>query len=200
MPVTPTGHLALEMLRVENMIAASSMWRAVVAFPDVDWPTLETAADAAAGTEEDARAAVVWEREDSTALSQGTDPETFLPRAIIRHLTDAEITRIPASVSAYLRAQSDRLDVGVGLGLAVEGLNISGRGDLTPQNETRVQVGGRAAAYLRFVASQRWGLFSELAGTFVPSTYDIELAPRGVVGSTPAAWLGLTLGGTMTLR
>lgn len=93
MPVTPVGHLALEMLRVENMIAASSMWRAVVAFPDVDWPTLAAAAAAEAGTEEDARAAVVWEREDDTALSQGTDPDTFTPRAIIRHLTDAEITR-----------------------------------------------------------------------------------------------------------
>lgn len=93
MPVTPVGYLALEMLHVENMIAASAMWRAVVAFPDADWPTLETAADAAAGTEEDARAAVIWEREDDASLSQGTDPDTFLPRAIIRHMTDAELTR-----------------------------------------------------------------------------------------------------------
>lgn len=94
MPVTVDGHRGAELLHLENAIAACAIWRAVVEDWDVDWAALKAAADADAGTEEAARAAVIWEKTDvEESMSQGDDPEAATPRCLIRHMSDGEITR-----------------------------------------------------------------------------------------------------------
>ncbi len=112
---------------------------------------------------------------------------------------EVELTRLPANVTVYVRANRPTLEGAVGLGLSVEGLHFAGRGSFTPEAHTRVQVGVRTAAQARLVLSEGWSTFCEVSGTFVPSTYDLELAPEGVVGSAPAVWLGVSLGVSMGL-
>lgn len=84
MAVTPAYDVSLELLHLENTLAASEMFRAVVAQPDADWDTVEALADAATSSEDDARARILWEEIDSSVTD---DP----PQAIIRQLPDTLI-------------------------------------------------------------------------------------------------------------
>ncbi len=110
-----------------------------------------------------------------------------------------EVVRLPANVSAYVTTQGSDADVAVGLGLAVEGLHVAGRGDFTPHTQSVLQMGVRAAARGRLLFDEGKSVFCEVNGTFVPSTHDLAIEPDGIIGSTPAVWLGLTLGGSMGL-
>src|SRR5690606_20898140 len=111
----------------------------------------------------------------------------------------ADVVRLPANVSAYVGTRRSDVDVAVGLGLAVEGLHIAGRGDFTPHTQSVLQLGLRAAARGRLLLDEGRSLFCDINGTFVPSTHDLAIEPDGVVGSTPPVWFGVTLGGTIGL-
>lgn len=86
MPVTPEHDISLELLHLENTLAASQMFRAVVEEPDADWDTVKALADAETADETAARARIIWEELDASVSDAP-------PQAIIRQLPDTLIER-----------------------------------------------------------------------------------------------------------
>jgi hypothetical protein len=87
MAVTPEHDISLELLHLENTLAASEMWRAIVASPLADWPTVKALADAATSSEANARARIIWDDFDDSV-----DDEP--PQALIRQLPDTALDRV----------------------------------------------------------------------------------------------------------
>ena len=64
-----------------------------------------------------------------------------------------------------------------------------------PQAGTRLDLGGRAGVTVHFGGPL--ARVQEIAGVHVdafPKPYDVTLTPQGMVGRTPALWIGATLG------
>lgn len=87
MAVTPAYDISLELLHLENTLAASEMWRAIVASPLADWPTVSQLADAATSPAADARERIIWDEFDDSV-------DDVPPQALIRQLPDTAIDRV----------------------------------------------------------------------------------------------------------
>lgn len=76
-----------------------------------------------------------------------------------------------------------------------EGLNT-----LMPQQGTRFDLGGRVGVALRFgPPSARAVPFVGLHALVFPRRYEIATTPQGALGSTPALWVGVALGLSVSL-
>jgi hypothetical protein len=76
-----------------------------------------------------------------------------------------------------------------------EGLNT-----LMPQQGTRLDLGARVGVALRLGRpSARAAPFVGLHALVFPRPYEIATSPQGTLGSTPALWLGATLGLSVSL-
>jgi hypothetical protein len=84
------------------------------------------------------------------------------------------------------------MDLGVvGALLLVEG---QGQALDTSRQATRVEVGGRLGAQVRYWASEHAGISGGMFGSWFPKPYALQVDGIGVVGRTPSAWIGGSLG------
>ena len=112
--------------------------------------------------------------------------------------------RLPADVS--VRAQGTmRLGKSrflepygeLGLGLAL--MRESGLELATRQTRDAIELGVRAAAGVQLAGASRLAPFVALHAELVPNPPAISALPRGVVGHTPALWIGATAGASWRL-
>lgn len=102
--------------------------------------------------------------------------------------------RLPADIGVRARLVGGEVTLYGEAGVAVAWLSARAL-DLNA-NETHAgfEVGAFAGVGLRFLPSARLGPFVALRSEFVPSPPGILALPRGIVGHTPALWLGATAG------
>ena len=84
-------------------------------------------------------------------------------------------------------------------GLAGAVFHLSGVATAGSAAATRFDLGARAALLARFGAAT--ARLAPLVGLHVqafPRPYDITLTPQGMLGRTPALWLGATVGLAIT--
>jgi hypothetical protein len=109
--------------------------------------------------------------------------------------------RLPVDAGVRVHFDAGKLapyaELGLGLTLvserAVELATSSGR-------QYGTELGLRAAVGARLVTGARVTAFAALQAELVPSPVAIFALPRGDAGSTPAVWLGATVGGSLGVR
>jgi hypothetical protein len=103
--------------------------------------------------------------------------------------------RIPLDLDLRLQRAFGSLELGAELGMAAVIFHAQGLSTVMRQQGTRLDLGARAGAWLRFGRpSTRAAPFVGVHGLLFPWPYEIAVTPRGTLGSLPALWLGATLG------
>jgi len=112
----------------------------------------------------------------------------------------ARQTRVPLDLGVRLDRRAGSFAFGGEIGLAAAIFHADGLNTAMPQAGTRIDLGGRAGILLR---CDRWSAraapFVGLHALLFPWPYEIAIAPAGTLGSTPALWLGATLGIAISL-
>lgn len=104
-------------------------------------------------------------------------------------------TRLPLDLGVRLERRRGPLALGGELGVAAAIFHADGLDTAMPQAGTRLDLGGRAGVFLRCQrCSPRAAPFVGLHVLLFPWPYAIAVAPADTLGSTPALWLGATLG------
>lgn len=110
------------------------------------------------------------------------------------------MTRAPLDLSGGLSWGGSVVRGVVGAGVAGDLLHLEGTGVAEAQSSLRFDVGLRAHVGVRFrFGAKVWGV-TEVSGTYFPRPYEFEVPPHGVVGHTPAYWLGATIGVLFEIR
>jgi len=110
------------------------------------------------------------------------------------------LTRAPLDLSGSLSWGGSELRGVLGAGLAGDLLHLEGTGVAQAQSSLRFDVGLRAHVGVRFrFGAKVWGV-TEVSGTYFPRPYEFEVPPHGVVGHTPAYWLGAAIGVQFEIR
>ncbi len=133
------------------------------------------------------------------ALTAGT--AALLPVDAAVGGVDLRQWRLPVDAGVRVRFDAGKLapyaELGLGATLvserAVDLATTSGR-------QYGTELGIRAAIGARLVTRARLAAFAALQAELVPSPVTIFALPRGEAGSTPAVWLGATVGGSVGLR
>jgi len=134
-------------------------------------------------------------RASRLALMAAAGFETIAPPLELGGLTVSEY-RLPFDVGLRLPVAtrpSAALVAELGMGAAL--FHARGTNSADPQAGTRLDLGARAGLAVHLGASR--DRVQEIAGIHVdafPKPYDVTLTPQGMVGRTPALWIGATLG------
>jgi hypothetical protein len=125
----------------------------------------------------------------------------LLPTSLHFDLADARATWVPMDLGLSLSRRFDSWEVEMNLGgeaalLLVEG---QGQGLDTTQQAFRLEVGGRLGAQVRYWASEHAGICGGMFGTWFPKPYALQVDGLGMVGETPNAWIGGSLGAVIRL-
>lgn len=134
-------------------------------------------------------------RAGQLALMVAAGFETIAPPLQIGGLTVSEY-RLPFDVGLRLplaTRPSAALVAELGMGAAL--FHARGTNSADPQAGTRLDLGARAGVAVHLGAPR--DRVQEIAGIHVdafPKPYDVTLTPQGMVGRTPALWIGATLG------
>ena len=103
--------------------------------------------------------------------------------------------RVPFDIGARWRYGARWIELGGELGLAATLFRTEGVSPVVARQATRVDVGVRGGATLRFGgAAARIAPIAGLHATYFPRPYEIAGTPAGVVGQTPPLRVGATLG------
>lgn len=123
----------------------------------------------------------------------------LLPTSL--HFEDAEAraTWVPMDLGLSLSQQVSSWEVGVDLGLGAALLIVEGEALDQTQQASRLELGGRVGAQVRYWASDRAGVYGGLSGLWFPKPYTLEVMNLGVVGQTPTGWIGGSLGAVIRL-
>ncbi|HZL20051.1 MAG TPA: hypothetical protein VFG23_20115, partial [Polyangia bacterium] len=109
-------------------------------------------------------------------------------------------TRVPLDLGLRLERRAGPFALGGEIGVAAAIFHADGLNTAVPQTGTRLDLGGRAGIFLR---CDRWSAraapFVGLHALLFPWPYEIAISPAGTLGSTPALWLGATLGVSTSL-
>jgi hypothetical protein len=104
-------------------------------------------------------------------------------------------TRVPLDLGVRVERRIGPFRLGGEIGAAGAIFHADGLNTAMPQAGTRLDVGGRAAMFLRCDrCSARVAPFVGLHALLFPWPYAIAISPSGTLGSTPSLWLGATLG------
>jgi hypothetical protein len=128
----------------------------------------------------------------SVAVSLGV--AGFLPAHLEYENAQVEAVWTPVDLSLRLGQRWGAWELSGELGPIAAWLSIAGQGVQAARSTTRVEVGGRLGASVRFWASGSNAVFVSAHGAFFPRPYRLELAGYGEVGRTPTLWLGTTVG------
>lgn len=129
------------------------------------------------------------------ALTAAAGFETIAPPLDVGGLTVSEY-RLPFDAGLRLpivRRPSGDLVADLGMGAAL--FHARGSNSADPQAGTRLDLGARAGVAVHLGGPR--DRVQEIAGIHVdafPKPYDVTLTPEGMVGRTPALWIGATLG------
>ncbi len=123
----------------------------------------------------------------------------LLPTSL--HFEDAEAraTWVPMDLGLSLSQQVSSWEVGVDVGLGAALLIVEGEALDQTQQASRLELGGRVGAQVRYWASDRAGIYGGLSGLWFPKPYSLEVEGVGVVGQTPTGWIGGSLGAVIRL-
>jgi hypothetical protein len=125
----------------------------------------------------------------------------LLPTSLHYELTDARATWMPIDLGLSLSRRVSSWEVEMDLGVAGALLLVEGQGQAldTTQQATRLEVGGRLGAQVRYWASEHAGVSGGMFGSWFPKPYSLQVEGIGVVGQTPSAWIGGSLGAVIRL-
>lgn len=140
----------------------------------------------------------VVRRLDPVALALGAGLE---PRASFSiGGLDARQTRVPMDLSLRLQRALGGVELAGELGVAAAPLHAEGLGTARPESGTRLDVGARAGASLRFARpGARLAPFVGVHLVLFPFPYEIAALPAGGLGTTPVLWLGVRAGLSIAL-
>lgn len=112
---------------------------------------------------------------------------------------DVEAIWTPFDVALRLGQRLGEWELAGELGPLAAWVSIAGQGVLDARAATRLEVGGRVGASVRYWASPNIALFAAGHGVFFPRPYHLELAGLGEIGRTPTLWVGTTIGAVIDL-
>lgn len=125
----------------------------------------------------------------------------LLPTSLHFALADARATWVPMDLGLSLSRRVSSWELEVELGVAGALLSVEGQGqslDAT-QRASRLEVGGRLGAQVRYWATEHAGVSGGMFGSWFPSPYSLRVEGVGAVGRTPSAWIGGSLGAVIRL-
>jgi hypothetical protein len=119
----------------------------------------------------------------------GLAPASARPASV-----EVTVARVPFDVGLRLVAPLGRVDLGGDLGLGLAILRIEAKNLVAAEASTRLDVGARAALWLRVWLTSRVALqlAGQLAVSFAP--YDLVVQPADRIATTPWLWAGGALG------
>ena len=125
----------------------------------------------------------------------------LLPTSLRFDLVDARATWIPMDLGLSLSRRFESWEVEMNLGAEAALLLVEGQGQGldTTQQAFRLEVGGRLGAQVRYWASEHAGICGGMFGTWFPKPYSLQVENLGMVGETPNAWVGGSLGAVIRL-
>ena len=123
----------------------------------------------------------------------------LLPSSLHYELADARATWVPLDLGLSLsrRVSSWEVELDVGFGGAL--LLVEGQALDATQQASRMELGGRIGAQVRYWASDHAGICGGMFGTYFPEPYSLQVEGIGTVGETPTAWIGGSLGAVIRL-
>jgi hypothetical protein len=133
----------------------------------------------------------------SVALSIGG--AGLLPAHLEYGEASVEAIWTPFDISLRLGQRFDEWELAGELGPLAAWVSIAGQGVPDARAATRLEVGGRIGASVRYWASPSIALFLAGHGAFFPRPYRLELEGLGEVGQTPSLWVGTTIGAVIDL-
>jgi hypothetical protein len=125
----------------------------------------------------------------------------LLPTSLHFVLADARAFWMPMDLGLSLSRRVSNWEVEMDVGATAALLLVEGQGQGldTTQQASRLEVGGRLGAQVRYWASEHAGICGGMFGSWFPKPYTLEVAGVGVVGQTPNAWIGGSLGAVIRL-
>jgi hypothetical protein len=123
----------------------------------------------------------------------------LLPSSLHYDAADARATWVPIDLGLSLAQRSESWEVSLDLGAAGALLLVEGQALDETQQASRFEVGGRIGAQVRYWASRHAGVCGGMFATYFPKPYSLEVEGLGVVGQTPHAWVGGSLGALIRL-
>lgn len=123
----------------------------------------------------------------------------LLPSSLHYELAEARATWVPMDVGLSISQRVSAWELGLDLGLSAALLLVEGQALDATQQASRLELGGRLGAQVRYWASPRAGICGGMFASYFPKPYSLEVEGLGVVGQTPAAWVGGSLGAVIRL-
>lgn len=125
----------------------------------------------------------------------------LLPTSLHFAQADARAFWMPMDLGLSLSRRMSNWEVEMDVGATAALLLVEGQGQGldTTQQASRLEVGGRLGAQVRYWASEHAGICGGMFGSWFPKPYSLQVEGIGVVGETPNAWIGGSLGAVITL-
>jgi hypothetical protein len=125
----------------------------------------------------------------------------LLPTSLHFAEADARATWAPMDLGLSLAQRVSSWEVELDLGLAANLLLVEGQGQAldATQQASRLEVGGRVGAQVRYWASKHAGIWGGMFVTYFPEPYSLQVEGIGKVGQTPSGWIGGSLGAVIRL-
>lgn len=118
----------------------------------------------------------------------------LLPTRLHLPAADARVVWLPFDLSLRLTQGGPALSWSAELGPELALLFATGEGVDNPRTSTRVELGARGAVSLSWGMGSHVGAFVTLFSELRPKPYDFRVNPDVASGSSPAWWLGSSLG------
>ncbi len=123
----------------------------------------------------------------------------LLPSSLHYDLAQARATWVPMDVGLSFSQRMSAWELGLDLGLGAALLLVEGQALDATQQASRLELGGRLGAQVRYWASPHAGICGGMFASYFPKPYSLQVEGLGVVGQTPAAWIGGSLGALIRL-
>ncbi|MFL5307623.1 MAG: hypothetical protein ACJ8F1_20555 [Polyangia bacterium] len=108
---------------------------------------------------------------------------------------DGHELRVPVDAGVRIQRAAGAVELAGELSIVAAPLHAQGLNTAMPTSGTRLDVGARAGALLRFAGPRtRLAPFLGLHAVVFPWPYEISATPAGGLGTTPVLWLGATAG------
>lgn len=123
----------------------------------------------------------------------------LLPSSLHYELAEARATWLPMDLGLSLSQRVNAWELGLDLGLGAALLLVEGQALDATQQASRLELGGRLGAQVRYWASPHAGICGGMFASYFPKPYSLQVEGLGTVGETPSAWLGGSLGAVIRL-
>lgn len=128
----------------------------------------------------------------SLALSLGV--AGLFPAHLEYERASVEAVWLPFDVSLRVGQRLDAWELGAELGPIAAWLSVAGQEVAEARSDSRLELGGRIGASVRYWASSDIALVLSGHVASFPRPYRLELAGLGEVGRTPSLWIGTSIG------